>query len=65
MLKKPQNNPSIFAVLFLLTALLSLTDFLLYNAVSKADLNFVAAGQLGSVALKARQVTGCFFCNTG
>ena len=46
MLKNLKITHSILAVLFLFTALLSLTGFLLYNAVSKADQNFVAAEQL-------------------
>ena len=46
MLKNLKITHSILAVLFIFTALLSLTCFLLYNAVSKADQNFVAAEQL-------------------
>lgn len=46
MLKNLKITHSILAVLFIFTALLSLTGFLLYNAVSKADQNFVAAEQL-------------------
>lgn len=46
MLKNLKITHSILAVLFIFTALLSLTGFLLYNAVAKADQNFVAAEQL-------------------
>lgn len=46
MLKNIKITHGIAAVLVIFVALLTLTGFLFYNGVSKADKNFVAAEQL-------------------